>query len=211
MAEVSVVRAIEKANEEAGNRHEENTELTELIIKITRIGLILALVFGLVTIIGILWEPYKIRSFFFNTIGYSHGPFKSWVNETKIDAFDGKIIISKVSAVTEGWKKRIIWLTAKEYESSRKRELVISGISYENNICAGDDRKLDLQIKMDEKLLVVPTRLSKDNASLIFEYPDRWIDLISSSKKIDVRVNDECGIQTNFTFRPKRKMGLSKP
>ena len=86
---------------------------------------------------------------------------------------------------------------------------MISGVSYENKICAGDDGKLDIQIKIDDKLLIVSTRLSRSNASLIFEYPEMWISRIRSSQRIDVRVDDDCGNKTDFTFRPKREMGIS--
>ena len=113
--------------------------------------------------------------------------------------------------ITDGWDKKTIRLIARNYKNDNKRELMISGISEGDRICADDAGKLDIQIKMGAKVHAVPVKLSKNGMSLIFEHPEIWIKKLGNLRRFDVRVDDECGIRTDFTFKSKGVMMLTDP
>ena len=178
-----------KLDENAEQRHKKIAKLNRWVIGIALIGLI-----------GILVEQKEIRGFFYNLL-YSVFNNNSYINEVKFDTFDGTLKISKVSTTTNGWKKQRIWLITKKYENNSERELTISGISSEDKICADDDGEIDVQIKIGENVHTIPMQLSKNEKSLIFKYPEKWIKKMNNTNRIDIRVDDNCGTQTDFTFR----------
>lgn len=171
------------------------------------------LVLTIVIAIGLFYEPREIRGFLHDIIFHGHGPFnrivKPWINEEGSDVFNGRFKTSRISTVTYGWNKRVIWLSAIAYENESERSFSISGSSNDGIICAGNDEKLSVQIKIDDEIHIVPTRLSKDKSSLIFEHPEKWIEKVSNSKKVFVKIDDDCGTQTYLIFRIKGEMDLS--
>lgn len=201
----SAVEAINKGNKDAAARDRRNMIMTLCLIILT-----------IIVVIQAAPQSYKPQRVFYNIVGHGHGPInrvvKPWINEVEIDTFNGKIMTSKVSTVTDGWNKKKIWLIIRKYENGGRQDLTISGISDEDKICTDDDSKIDIQIKMGEEMhTAVPTRLSKSKASLIFDNPEVWMKKIGNVRKFNVRVDDECGVQTNFTFRTKRVIDFAKP